>query len=294
MRELPDPYVLAFLLLAAVALMLSYNRLLVAVRGGVSCLHGLNGTQEMLGNKYICSSVRLAFFLLVPFYALTLVLAGSIPESMPGTIYSNILEALQGRGIRFVVDATKDLLLNVLQYHPFLIKPNHHEIGEIFGVKLETRESVVPYAKKLQEMGATNVLVSMSGMGAVLLDENGDAIKPVVVNTYEDGKIKWLETIQPEGGEASTEAETEGAELAFMYGWDGSGSEGDDLYFNASVDGKVYTFVVESNLCDENSEVYQTVKNLKVGDQIDMEGFLYWYEGAQPHIISVTLPEEEE
>jgi 1-phosphofructokinase len=104
----------------------------------------------------------------------TLVLAGSIPESMPGTIYSNILEALQGRGIRFVVDATKDLLLNVLQYHPFLIKPNHHEIGEIFGVKLETRESVVPYAKKLRDMGATNVLVSMSGMGAVLLDENGD------------------------------------------------------------------------------------------------------------------------
>ena len=104
----------------------------------------------------------------------TLVLAGSIPESMPGTIYSNILEALQGRGIRFVVDATKDLLLNVLQYRPFLIKPNHHEIGEIFGVKLETRESVVPYAKKLQEMGAVNVLVSMSGMGAVLLDENGE------------------------------------------------------------------------------------------------------------------------
>ena len=103
----------------------------------------------------------------------TLVLAGSIPESMPGTIYSNILETLQGRGIRFVVDATKDLLVNVLKYHPFLIKPNHHEIGEIFGVKLETRESVVPYAKKLQEMGATNVLVSMSGMGAVLLDENG-------------------------------------------------------------------------------------------------------------------------
>ncbi len=103
----------------------------------------------------------------------TLVLAGSIPESMPGTIYSNILEALQGRGIRFVVDATKDLLVNVLKYHPFLIKPNHHEIGEIFGVKLETRESVVPYAKKLQEMGATNVLVSMSGMGAVLLDEKG-------------------------------------------------------------------------------------------------------------------------
>ena len=104
----------------------------------------------------------------------TLVLAGSIPESMPGTIYSNILEALDGRGIRFVVDATKDLLLNVLRYRPFLIKPNHHEIGEIFGVELETRESVVPYARKLQEKGAVNVLVSMSGKGAVLLDENGE------------------------------------------------------------------------------------------------------------------------
>ena len=104
----------------------------------------------------------------------TLVLAGSIPESMPETIYSDILEALQGKGIRFVVDATRDLLVNVLKYHPFLIKPNHHEIGEIFGVTCISRESVVPYARKLQEMGAVNVLVSMSGMGAVLVDENGE------------------------------------------------------------------------------------------------------------------------
>ena len=103
----------------------------------------------------------------------TLVLAGSIPESMPGTIYSDILNELDGRGIRFVVDASKDLLLNVLKYHPFLIKPNHHELGEIFGVTLDTRESVVPYAAELQEMGARNVLVSMSGKGAVLLDEEG-------------------------------------------------------------------------------------------------------------------------
>ena len=103
----------------------------------------------------------------------TLVLAGSIPESMPGTIYSDILDELDGRGIRFVVDASKDLLLNVLPYKPFLIKPNHHELGEIFGVTLDTRESVVPYAAKLQEMGARNVLVSMSGKGAVLLDEEG-------------------------------------------------------------------------------------------------------------------------
>ena len=104
----------------------------------------------------------------------TLVLAGSIPESMPATIYHDIMEKLQGRGIRFVVDATKNLLMNVLAFHPFLIKPNNHELGEIFGVELETRESVVPYARKLQEQGARNVLVSMAGQGAVLLDENGE------------------------------------------------------------------------------------------------------------------------
>ena len=73
-----------------------------------------------------------------------------------------------------MVDATKDLLLNVLKYKPFLIKPNNHELGEIFGVELTTRESVVPYAKKLQEKGARNVLVSMAGEGAVLIDELGE------------------------------------------------------------------------------------------------------------------------
>lgn len=100
----------------------------------------------------------------------TLVLAGSIPSSMPDSIYSDILARLEGRGIVFVVDATKDLLLNVLKYRPFLIKPNHHELGEIFGVELENREDVVPYAERLQEQGAQNVLVSMGGKGAVLLD----------------------------------------------------------------------------------------------------------------------------
>ena len=93
--------------------------------------------------------------------------------------------------------------------------------------------------------------------------------------------------------EAETEAEAEEA-AAFLYGWDGSGSDGDDLYFKASVDGKTYTFVIESDLCDKDSAVYQTVKDLKVGDTIDMEGFLYWYEGPQPHITNVILPEEEE
>ena len=103
----------------------------------------------------------------------TLVLAGSIPATMPETIYSDIIERLQGRGVRIVVDATKDLLMNVLKYKPFLIKPNNHELGEIFGVKLETKESVVPYAKKLLEMGAENVIISMAGEGAVFVSSDG-------------------------------------------------------------------------------------------------------------------------
>lgn len=100
-----------------------------------------------------------------------LVLAGSIPNGMKDSIYRDIMSELHGKGIEFVVDATKDLLLNVLEFHPFLVKPNNHELGEIFGVELTTRESVVPYAKKMQEMGARNILVSMGGKGAVLLDE---------------------------------------------------------------------------------------------------------------------------
>lgn len=109
-----------------------------------------------------------------------LVLAGSIPKCLPDSIYSAILGRLKGKGILFVVDAAKELLLNVLQYDPFLIKPNNHELGEIFGVKLHTREEVLPYAKKLQEKGAKNVLVSMSGQGAVLVDETGNvhALEP--------------------------------------------------------------------------------------------------------------------
>ena len=102
-----------------------------------------------------------------------LVLAGSIPNSIPDSVYRDIMVRLRGQGVDIVVDATGDLLRNVLEYHPFLIKPNNHELGEIFGVKLTTRESIQPYAQKLQDMGARNVLVSMAGEGAVLLDENG-------------------------------------------------------------------------------------------------------------------------
>lgn len=122
----------------------------------------------------------------------TLVLAGSIPAGMPKTIYRDILEKLQGRGIRFVVDATGELLLNVLEFQPFLVKPNNHELGELFGVSLTTKASVVLYAKKLQEMGAMNVLVSMAGEGAVLADALGneyflDAPKGILVNAVGAG-----------------------------------------------------------------------------------------------------------
>lgn len=122
----------------------------------------------------------------------TLVLAGSIPAGMPKSIYSDILKALDGRGIHFVVDATKELLLNVLSYHPFLIKPNNHELGEIFGAELVTKEDVIPYGRKLQEMGALNVLISMAGEGAVLIDEMGevhqlDAPKGILINAVGAG-----------------------------------------------------------------------------------------------------------
>ena len=103
----------------------------------------------------------------------TLILAGSIPNSLPSDIYEKILERLSDRKIKTVVDATKELLLNVLKYRPFLIKPNNIELGEIFGKVLTSDSEIAEYAAKLQDMGARNVLVSMAGDGAILLDENG-------------------------------------------------------------------------------------------------------------------------
>ena len=102
-----------------------------------------------------------------------LVLSGSIPKCLPGDTYERIMARLDGRGIPIAVDATKDLLVNVLKYHPFLIKPNNHELGEIFGKVLKTDEEIADCARKLQEMGGRNILVSMAGAGALLLDEKG-------------------------------------------------------------------------------------------------------------------------
>lgn len=82
--------------------------------------------------------------------------------------------------------------------------------------------------------------------------------------------------------------DADGNDVAYLYKWNGSGQDGDDLYFNVSINGNTYTFTVESYLCDSSTDVYAAVKNLKIGDKIDMEGFLYWYEGVNPHITSVT------
>lgn len=106
-----------------------------------------------------------------------LVLAGSIPSSLPSDIYEKIMAMLKDKNIKIVVDATKDLLLNVLKYKPFLIKPNNHELGEMFNVELKNDEEIIHYGKKLLEMGAENVLISMAGDGAIFLAEDGKVYK---------------------------------------------------------------------------------------------------------------------
>lgn len=121
-----------------------------------------------------------------------LVLAGSIPKSLPEDMYEQIMKRLEGRNIRIIVDATKDLLRNVLRYHPFLIKPNKHELEELFQKKLYSNGEIVEYGRKLLQMGARNVLVSMAGDGAVFLGENGEiyqceAPKGNVVNSVGAG-----------------------------------------------------------------------------------------------------------
>lgn len=120
------------------------------------------------------------------------VLAGSIPNTLPDNIYETIMKDFKDKEINFVVDATKDLLLNVLKYKPFLIKPNHHELGEMFNVKLNSKDEIITYAKKLQEIGARNVIISMAGDGAILIEENGeitisDTPKGTLVNSVGAG-----------------------------------------------------------------------------------------------------------
>lgn len=122
----------------------------------------------------------------------TLVISGSVPNTLPSDMYEQVMERLAGRGVRIVVDAERDLLTRVLPYRPFLVKPNNHELGDIFGVTLKTRDEVVPYARRMQEMGAQNVLVSMAGEGGVLVAADGQvyqspAAKGAVVNSVGAG-----------------------------------------------------------------------------------------------------------
>ncbi|MGN0028019.1 MAG: 1-phosphofructokinase [Clostridium sp.] len=109
-----------------------------------------------------------------------LVLAGSIPSTLPEDIYQIIMRRLENKNIKIIVDATKDLLLNVLKYKPFLIKPNHHELAELFNVEIKNEEEIIKYAKKLKEMGARNVLISMAGDGAIFITEDNRVIKSKV------------------------------------------------------------------------------------------------------------------
>lgn len=126
--------------------------------------------------------------------------------------------------------------------------------------------------------------------GATIEIEDGNYVAPVTDMTDLLGKDELInhqnEFVSFKGMTVEA-ADDSGA--AFLYNWDGSGEDGNDLYFNVSKDGQTYTFTVESDLCDNSTEVYQAVKNLKVGDTVDMEGYLYWYEGVNPHITSVTV-----
>ncbi len=122
----------------------------------------------------------------------TLVVSGSVPACLPHDMYERVMERVAPRGARVVVDAERDLLTRTLPLGPFLVKPNNHELGDIFGVELRTRDEVVPYARRLQEMGAANVLVSMAGEGGVLVAETGEvfqspAAKGTVVNSVGAG-----------------------------------------------------------------------------------------------------------
>ena len=122
----------------------------------------------------------------------TLVISGSVPNTLPSDMYEQVMERLAGHGVRIVVDAERDLLTRVLPYRPFLVKPNNHELGDIFGVTLKTRDEVVPYARRMQEMGAQNVLVSMAGEGGVLVAADGQvhqspAAQGTVVNSVGAG-----------------------------------------------------------------------------------------------------------
>ena len=173
-----------------------------------------------------------------------LFLAGSIPTVLPPTIYRDIMKRLQKREVMIVVDATKDLLVNVLEYHPFLIKPNNYELGEIFGVTLSTKEDVILYAKKLQEMGAANVLVSMAGDGAVLVAEDGSTYK----SEAPEGKVK------------NSVGAGDSMVAGFLYGYLKSGIYEDAFYYGVCT-GSASAFSENLATREEVDTLLRNIKN---------------------------------
>ena len=173
-----------------------------------------------------------------------LVLAGSIPGSMPKMIYRDIMARLASKGVQFVVDATGELLMNVLEYHPFLIKPNNYELGEIFGVTLSTKEEVILYAKKLQEMGAANVLVSMAGDGAVLVAEDGSTYK----SEAPEGKVK------------NSVGAGDSMVAGFLYGYLKSGIYEDAFYYGVCT-GSASAFSENLATREEVDTLLRNIKN---------------------------------
>ena len=173
-----------------------------------------------------------------------LVLAGSIPDVMPGTMYMDIMEYVQDKKLLVAVDATRDLLVNVLKYHPFLIKPNNYELGEIFGVTLSTKEDVILYAKKLQEMGAANVLVSMAGDGAVLVAEDGSTYK----SEAPEGKVK------------NSVGAGDSMVAGFLYGYLKSGIYEDAFYYGVCT-GSASAFSENLATREEVDTLLRNIKN---------------------------------
>ncbi|MCM1494463.1 MAG: 1-phosphofructokinase [Bacteroides sp.] len=172
-----------------------------------------------------------------------LVLAGSIPQTLPDTIYRNIMERIQKTGIMVVVDATKELLCNVLEFHPFLIKPNNFELGEIFGLtNLRNKKEVIQYAKRLQERGARNVLVSMAGDGAVLVAEDG--------STYESPA--------PEGKVVNSVGAGDSMVAGFLYGYLTTGSYEQAFYYGISC-GSASAFSENLATKEEVTAIYQQI-----------------------------------
>lgn len=170
-----------------------------------------------------------------------LVLAGSIPSTLPPTIYRNILERLQSKGVMVAVDATRDLLCNVLEFHPFLIKPNNFELGEIFGLDdLRDKQDVILYARRLQERGARNVLVSMAGDGAVLAAEDG--------TTYESPA--------PKGKVVNSVGAGDSMVAGFIYGYLTTGSYEKAFYTGISC-GSASAFSEKLATKDEVERIYQ-------------------------------------